>query len=134
MPVFKENVYFEVFPCGVCYKMVDVTRFSNYTVQRAPLQERTISTQNQSTTGALFIEKVAPNPAVGQFALRAAFPEEGKATILLRDLHGRTVWQEDVWGTPEFAQLFDVQAVEPGVYMLELRQGRHRAQQRLLKM
>lgn len=136
VPVYQENIYYNMFPCGVCYKVVSTTHFSNYTLQRTLMQERggAVSMPKQFTTGDLIVVKVAPNPVREQFAVRATFPEEGDAIIVLRDLHGRVVWQQDIHGTSDFSQIFNVRAVESGVYILELQQYKYRAQLRLLKI
>ncbi len=75
-----------------------------------------------------------PNPTDGDSYLVAPI-EVTDAKVLIFDLHGRVVWQENPGDLgPEEAFRMDVSNLSPGTYYVELRGNGHRWRERLLRV
>lgn len=76
----------------------------------------------------LVLRGARPNPARQGWFAEFALPEDGPAELSVYDLNGRLVHTREVGGLGRGAHVIDMGAtsgLEPGVYLLRLRQGNH---------
>jgi hypothetical protein len=79
----------------------------------------------------------APNPSSGRFHAEFTLPDFAPATLELFDLAGRRVWSEEVGDLGPGHHAIEVASSDglaAGVYIMWLRQGRHSATTRFLRL
>ena len=75
------------------------------------------------TGDSLFISPPRPNPVTTAAGIDYRLPRAGPGTITLHDLHGRIVRRWTVTAASAHSYPLEVQGLDPGLYLLNLRQA-----------
>lgn len=74
-----------------------------------------------------------PNPTDGHATLAFELPAEQPFTLRIFDLSGRMIYDQESMGAASWNEVpLQLDAIEPGLYIVDFRSGDFRSQQRLL--
>ena len=79
--------------------------------------------------------RLSPNPVTESTQLMFNLPESGQCRLLVRDLSGRIVWENNAWqAAGDNAVELPAQTWQPGIYLVEISTGTQMGAVKMLKM
>ena len=90
---------------------------------------------NDPRSAASLPLRLSPNPVSTSTQLAFSLPEGGPCRLLVRDLSGRIVWENNAWqAAGDNTVELPAQAWEPGIYLVEISTATHTGAAKMLKM